>query len=72
MATFRDDDGQGDGDCEKEWADAFDVCAKELMKSTPSKRMTGGYSNIYDCAKGLVSERCGGNPVDHSKSRKAR
>jgi hypothetical protein len=72
MATSRDYDRYDDDDCETEWAEAFAECAKELMKSTPSRRLTGGYGNIYDCAKGLVSERCGGNPVDHSKSRKAR
>jgi hypothetical protein len=72
MATFRDRDWHDDFECEAEWAEALDECVRELMKSTPSKRMTGGHADVYDCAKGLVSERCGGNPVDHSKSRKAR
>src|SRR6266566_41169 len=50
-------------ECEKEWAEAFADCAKELAKPHPSRAITGGYNNLYDCARGLVSEACGGNPV---------
>lgn len=54
-------------ECEKEWEEAFADCAKELAKPHPSRAITGGYNNIYDCARGLVSEACGGNRVDHGK-----
>jgi RHS repeat-associated protein len=50
-------------ECEKEWEEAFADCAKELAKPHPSRSITGGYNNLYDCARGLVSEACGGNPV---------
>ena len=49
-------------------------CDKELggclsaMPEMPSGRnsptgVTGGYQTLYDCARGLVSARCGGNPI---------
>ena len=28
------------------------------------RRLTGGHKTLYDCARGFVSEECGGNPVD--------
>jgi hypothetical protein len=58
--------------CDKEWDDAFKMCKEELSKPHPSPGITGGYNNIMDCARGLVSEGCGGNPVDHGKKKKPR
>jgi hypothetical protein len=55
--------------CEKEWADARDTCARELAKPSPSRGITGGYKDIENCARGLVSEGCGGNPIDWGKKR---
>ena len=58
------EDGEdNDEDCDKEWADARDMCRDELSKPNPNQGMTGGYRDIENCARGLVSERCGGNPV---------
>jgi hypothetical protein len=34
------------------------------MKRGGARGVTGGYTNEYQCAKGLVSQRCGGNRVD--------
>lgn len=50
-------------DCDKEWEDALKMC-KDLNKKNPweHRPITGGYSD-YACARGLVSERCGGNRV---------
>jgi RHS repeat-associated protein len=50
-------------DCVDEWAEAYLMCAAWLSSPNPSLFSTGGYNNIADCARGLVSQRCGGNPV---------
>jgi hypothetical protein len=52
-----------DPDCKEEWADAMKECAKELAKLYPDKYKTGGHTTIEDCARGKVTERCGGNPT---------
>lgn len=58
--------GQYDDDvCKEEWADAMDFCAKELSKLRPDRYKTGGHTSIEDCARGRVTERCGGNPMDN-------
>jgi hypothetical protein len=49
--------------CEQEWKDAMDYCLDLLKRPNPPRRMTGGYRDPFLCAKGFVSERCGGNPV---------
>jgi hypothetical protein len=66
---FRDttNSGAGGGDpdgpgCYEEWKDARQLCSDELVKRKPNKRITGGHKSIDDCARGWVSERCGGNP----------
>ena len=51
-------------DCAEEWRDAERICREELDKPNPCPGITGGYSTVEDCARGLVSERCGGNPVE--------
>ena len=58
---FPDDD---DDDCETEWREAREKCERELEKPNPDKAVTGGYSDIVDCARGHVSERCGGNKLE--------
>jgi hypothetical protein len=50
--------------CDEEWTDARKICSDELAKRMPSKKITGGHKNIEDCARGWVSERCGGNSYD--------
>jgi len=53
-----------DADCDEEWREAYRICEELLARGGGSPKMTGGYTNRYDCARGFVSERCGGNPVD--------
>jgi len=55
-------DRNGPG-CEEEWEEARKQCAQWLSTRNPPRGVTGGYRNVEDCARGLVSERCGGNPV---------
>jgi RHS repeat-associated protein len=52
-------------DCTKEWNDAYNMCELELSKANPARGITGGYRSLYECARGLVSERCGGNRVEY-------
>lgn len=52
-----------DPECEHEWRDARAICVRELNKPSPNCKITGGYKNVESCARGLVSERCGGNAV---------
>ncbi len=49
--------------CDEEWTAARRICKEELLKPVPNRRMTGGYRDIEKCAKGFVSQRCGGNRV---------
>jgi hypothetical protein len=48
-------------DCQKEWSDARDQCVDMLTGPNPPRGVTGGYQSIDECARGLVSEKCGGN-----------
>jgi RHS repeat-associated protein len=50
-------------DCQKEWDKAFEMCEEYIKQQDPPRGVTGGYTNVYQCAKGLVSQRCGGNRV---------
>lgn len=54
-------------DCDKEWRDARQKCMEELSKPNPAPSVTGGYKDIENCARGLVSAACGGNPVSYQK-----
>ncbi len=53
--------------CEQEWARAREICSALLMVPNPPRGLSGGYSDIDNCARGFVSERCGGNPVRRAK-----
>ncbi|MDQ3160790.1 MAG: RHS repeat-associated core domain-containing protein, partial [Pseudomonadota bacterium] len=63
----------GDDGCEKEWREARRLCQQliyEQMLQAAGRRkkrsvtgVTGGYTDVEECARGLVSERCGGNRV---------
>jgi RHS repeat-associated protein len=60
-------------ECEKEWEEAFEDCRKMLKRPNAPNVVRGSkngkpYNNLYDCARGLVSEACGGNPVDWGKN----
>lgn len=48
--------------CEAEWEEAYEMC-EDLIKKGANNGITGGYQNPKQCAKGLVSEACGGNAV---------
>lgn len=50
-----------DSDCEQEWDEAMEKCQDYLSSPNPPVGITGRCSSVYDCAKGLVSARCGGN-----------
>jgi hypothetical protein len=62
-STTSGEDERDSPDCQQEWSDARDQCIDLLTGPNPPRGITGGYSSIEDCARGLVSERCGGNPV---------
>lgn len=58
-------------DCGEEWDEAYKLC-RELVKGyggsdlapwRTRKNMAGWHSNLDDCARGFVSEECGGNPI---------
>jgi hypothetical protein len=51
-------------ECEEEWRQAEKRCRALLKGRNPPRGVTGGYLNVEDCAKGLVSWDCGGNPLD--------
>jgi RHS repeat-associated protein len=50
--------------CDQEWQRAFEICA-DLISKGRNRGITGGYTDLYSCARGLVSERCGGNKVSY-------
>jgi len=52
----------GDG-CAEEWNWAMKYCIDLLRSPNPSRNLTGGYKTPEGCAKGFVSQRCGGNKV---------
>lgn len=58
---------RNDPDCEKEWAEARRICADELSRPFPRRTRTGGHLSIEDCARGWVTEECGGNPLDRER-----
>ena len=54
-----------EAECAEEWDAAYLICAELLAQPNPPRRLTGGYRNLADCARGFVSERCGGNPISY-------
>jgi hypothetical protein len=55
----------GIDDCDREWAIAKLICEELLVAYSLPNGVVGGCASVYDCARGLVSERCGGNVVVH-------
>lgn len=49
--------------CEEEWAKARAICIDLLSAPNAPRGLTGGHKTVDGCAKGFVSQRCGGNPV---------
>lgn len=62
--------GSYDPDCDQEWKEAREQCKEELAKPHPSRVRTGSYQDVEECARGLVSERCGGNKVNYPPPKK--
>jgi hypothetical protein len=62
-------EGANQEECDKEWEDAEAQCAEWIAdpRSCPAPGLTGGYTNVYDCARGLVTEECGGNPTGNPR-----
>ncbi|UYC10504.1 RHS repeat-associated core domain-containing protein [Xanthomonas sp. CFBP 8445] len=69
---------QGDeSDCDTQWQNAYrrcrDLIYEQMLQRAGRKKkrsvtgVTGGYTDLYRCAAGLVSERCGGNSVDYGR-----
>ena len=56
--------GKMSKECIEEWNWARDECRKMLASRNPPRGVTGGYSEVENCADGLVSERCKGNDID--------
>jgi RHS repeat-associated protein len=57
-----------DSDCDKQWADAIATCEAAIANPRQAPRgLTGGHTNVIDCARGLVSEDCGGNPTGNPR-----
>lgn len=61
--------------CRKEWEDAIEACAKPYQDY--SRHVTGPFGSkipwgSWDCARGLVTEDCDGNPVDYGKQGRPR
>ncbi|NUQ79656.1 MAG: hypothetical protein HUU21_39625 [Polyangiaceae bacterium] len=52
-------------ECLEEWAKALADCEEMISSPNPPRGVTGSYWNPRDCARGLVSEDCKGNKVDH-------
>jgi RHS repeat-associated protein len=58
-ASASDDDG-----CKAEWRAAYERCANLITNPTKnSSKLAGGHQDLPNCAKGFVSQRCGGNLV---------
>jgi hypothetical protein len=57
-------------DCDEQWRRAREMCRTELDKEHPDPDFTGGFMDVESCARGVVSEECGGNKVDYSKKKK--
>ena len=66
----RSAEGSYDPDCDQEWKEARELCKEELAKPNPSRGMTGGHRDVENCARGHVSQRCGGNRFDDTPRRK--
>ena len=58
-------------DCEKQWIEARTICRsliyEQIQQRAGRKKrrsvdgVTGRYTDIEECARGLFSEECGGN-----------
>ena len=49
--------------CDEQWDFAYQVCEDQIANGKREPYNTGGHTDIHKCAKGLVSQACGGNKV---------
>src|SRR5262249_18879375 len=57
-----------DSECQKEWEDAREFCDQIAADNRWGSGWSVGGRHYLQCVMGQVSERCGGNKVDHEKS----
>lgn len=57
-------DPPSDEECGAQWDWAFKYCEELLKGQCPSPGQTGGHKDVYNCAKGYVTQSCGGNRID--------
>jgi len=74
---FEQECRKGDKECEEEWREAYRKCREWLSQPNPPIDLVGSrdgvpYTNLQDCARGHVTEACGGNPIDWGQRGKAR
>lgn len=50
--------------CKKEWRIAREKCADMLAQQNPPHGVTGGETEIFECAEGLVRHVCGGKRIE--------
>jgi RHS repeat-associated protein len=51
-------------DCPAQWRWAYSKCGDLLSEPNPPRGQTGGYGTILECARGFVTQNCGGNAID--------
>jgi hypothetical protein len=51
-------------ECKKQWDDARELCREWIARPGGKRGLTGGYTDVEECARGRVDERCKGNEVD--------
>jgi hypothetical protein len=49
-------------DCELEWQTAYEICRQRWRRDPDFRHVCQG-STLHQCARGLVSFRCGGNAI---------
>lgn len=57
-------DRNGPG-CKEEWKTGREMCEEQFLKQGRDLGVTGGYEDVENCARGIVSEACGGNEVEY-------
>jgi len=58
------EDSMAEESCAEEWERAYEICRNEIYDCN-NPGITGGYQDVENCTRGLVSERCGGNKVEY-------
>jgi hypothetical protein len=59
-----------DKECRREWAEAYDECIKQFKRRDLRIPPGGTFDETMSrCMRGMVSERCGGYPIDYGRTR---